>query len=569
MTLPMLALLLLSSPPALCRQEVLVRALAYSRHPWICTEANTRATCHPDYVSDFHPGRWVGLPYDWGGSDLLGQFDRALAAGRAAGSHSDHGVLACSAGQDCSGFVSRCWDLAHHSTASLWKVSSDLRPEDLRPGDAFNLPGVHVVLFGGLFADGWPLFFEATGSLVQVNPWEGWAAVEGYQPIRRDGLLETCAKPTGTMDFPIEIDALPFTALGDTRRSQSQVLDFCGAAPTKHTLGPEDLYHLTLTHPARLVATVQDDASADLDLALYRGRSSLDCVARDDRLLDLPLDCGDWLLAVDTFTNAEGLGHPGRYVLEVRTEARPGPCGVQPRADLEGQPASPCQAVGPSATFCNPNTGATACLALAGLAPFCTLPCAVPGDCLPWFPDACCLEASPLVGPPGRFCTPAAACDAGPGVQPSDEASQESDALDGGSQDSAAGPEDDGYEGPKDAGEAGGKQGRLDGGGGAGGGCCLQQARVPPGPPQPWVCLLALGLLGLRLCANLLCWSRRSGGEHAKPGENGRRDSPGLGHWQGPAGLQPGVHAGRAAGQEWPARGPARPPEGPNPGPPA
>jgi hypothetical protein len=52
-------------------------------------------------------------------------------------------------GVDCSAFVSAAWGLAtHFTTAAIPAISQPVTdPTDLRPGDAFNKPGSHVMLF--------------------------------------------------------------------------------------------------------------------------------------------------------------------------------------------------------------------------------------------------------------------------------------------------------------------------------------------------------------------------------------------------------------------------------------
>ena len=86
-------------------------------------------------------------------------------AGLAAGSHKRHGVSQCTAcGIDCSGFVAWCWghQKGSHdfSTATLDGLGARLAGnvyKDLKPGDALNKPGSHVVLFAGYRADGGPI----------------------------------------------------------------------------------------------------------------------------------------------------------------------------------------------------------------------------------------------------------------------------------------------------------------------------------------------------------------------------------------------------------------------------
>jgi hypothetical protein len=53
------------------------------------------------------------------------------------------------AGVDCSAFVSAAWGLSvHYTTAAIPAIAAAVaNPWDLRPGDALNKPGSHVMLF--------------------------------------------------------------------------------------------------------------------------------------------------------------------------------------------------------------------------------------------------------------------------------------------------------------------------------------------------------------------------------------------------------------------------------------
>lgn len=94
----------------------------------------------------------TGIPYKWGGFSSIEQFDRGLELGFYAGHLPRRGSSASSAqalGVDCSGLVSRCWDLpSKESTRSLGHLCYRLDGyADLLPGDAINLFDKHVMLF--------------------------------------------------------------------------------------------------------------------------------------------------------------------------------------------------------------------------------------------------------------------------------------------------------------------------------------------------------------------------------------------------------------------------------------
>ncbi|QRN94425.1 C40 family peptidase [Archangium violaceum] len=178
------------SARALGREEVMAEAARFAQHPWEMRAANQKGTCPGEYRSDHALGKQIGVPYAWGGSMELAEFDRRIGAGQAAGSHSGDGILTCVAGVDCSGFVSRVWRLAkRESTSTLGTVTRPITLEELLPGDALNKAGKHVVLFAGTRADGKPIIYEASGSASRVRmATPSWSYLAGYVPIRYPGI---------------------------------------------------------------------------------------------------------------------------------------------------------------------------------------------------------------------------------------------------------------------------------------------------------------------------------------------------------------------------------------------
>ncbi|HMN25934.1 MAG TPA: hypothetical protein PKE38_15625, partial [Ignavibacteriaceae bacterium] len=88
------------------------------------------------------------IPYKWGGFSSLAQFDNGLTIGRYAGDINTAGVSSYSVGVDCSGFVSRCWQMTYHSsTSNMPNITTQYASwNDLKPGDAIHKVG-HVRLF--------------------------------------------------------------------------------------------------------------------------------------------------------------------------------------------------------------------------------------------------------------------------------------------------------------------------------------------------------------------------------------------------------------------------------------
>jgi hypothetical protein len=91
-----------------------------------------------------------GVPYCWGCHGSLANFRQRIEAGTKAGNVCTHDTpRADVAGVDCSGFVSAAWGLSvHYTTAAIPSIAKALEnPWDLKPGDALNKPGSHVMLF--------------------------------------------------------------------------------------------------------------------------------------------------------------------------------------------------------------------------------------------------------------------------------------------------------------------------------------------------------------------------------------------------------------------------------------
>ena len=111
------------------------------------------------------PGWWktgatnIGMPYKWGGFDTPDSFRAGLREGRAAGDIYtlekrrllEAAVSDDTVGIDCSGLISRCWNLPRaYSTRTLQTLCEPVEPiTDLRPGDILNTHNAHVLLFAG------------------------------------------------------------------------------------------------------------------------------------------------------------------------------------------------------------------------------------------------------------------------------------------------------------------------------------------------------------------------------------------------------------------------------------
>jgi hypothetical protein len=167
------------SDPA--RDRLLSRAEAFLNASWKTADANLNTahadwSCRPPY--SVASERWAqpiflrgirkgvdvyGIPYLWGGKAGWQDFVARVQAGGIAGNVCTKTVagkavsVSGAAGIDCSGFISRVWELggAKRVDLSTSAIASNKfsRPvkllQNLQPGDALNKAGSHVRLFAG------------------------------------------------------------------------------------------------------------------------------------------------------------------------------------------------------------------------------------------------------------------------------------------------------------------------------------------------------------------------------------------------------------------------------------
>lgn len=507
-----LGLAVSSSASAITRTEVLLKAKAFAFHPWTATSANTKASCNGAYTSVYAPGDYMGLPYDWGGHMSLFTFDQQIAQGYGAGSYPADGILSCTAGVDCSGFVSQAWSSGHYTTSSVDQISTAISKAQLLPGDIFNDAGNHMAMYSHLLGSGEPALYESVFYNVHYSL-PGWSWLNGYIPRRYSKITGTTADdPSGTTEKPIVISSFPFVDSRDTAQSPSDVLDGCGADPSVPESGPEYIYQVTLTKPGTLSVTVQDDVGVDIDVHLYTSMNTNDCVARHDTSFTKALDCGTYYVVADTFAKS-GTSLSGAYTLTVNFTPSSGQaCGAGPKQyQFEGGAGDACSYPGnKSLPFCNPNLGVDTCL-YTSTSSFCSKPCASAGDC-GQFPGGCCAD----IGAGEKYCMPSAKCGGGApdsGVAPKPDAGGDpADAGQGGASGAAGGGGFSGSAGAAAGGSAGGTPnvGGAPGSGGApsGGNGSLGSSSgddsgcsvaTQPEPAPWWALASALGLAVARL----------------------------------------------------------------------
>lgn len=210
-----------SQSQTLTRAEAIAIAETFVNHTWQAKPSHVRHGKDSRGIEIHTPDRegghaqpsaeaWIvneqntGVPYKWGGFDNPKKFDAGLKADKGAGDlyTSEKRRLGGKAvsgdvvGIDCSGFVSRCWKLSEkHSTSTLAEVSRQLASaSELKPGDAMNTAGGHVLLFvkwldpeksRALFYEAAP-FSKTRASERDIAELTG----AGYQPLRFRGIRD-------------------------------------------------------------------------------------------------------------------------------------------------------------------------------------------------------------------------------------------------------------------------------------------------------------------------------------------------------------------------------------------
>ena len=164
-------------PAEVTREEALATGDTYVQHTWDCQSFNmTNGTVTaPDGDLVTTPG-WLSVgtmqkvPYQWGGFRSLSQFDSGIAGGGYAGDIHTSGVTSYAYGVDCSGFVSRCWNLPYqYSTSMMPQITGQYSSwDDLLPADAIHRVG-HVRMMVSRNANGTLNVVESSGADWRVS----------------------------------------------------------------------------------------------------------------------------------------------------------------------------------------------------------------------------------------------------------------------------------------------------------------------------------------------------------------------------------------------------------------
>ncbi len=179
-----------------------VNPAAYGHDPDTSCSGFTGRVRRPNYLHGKSQQEVRGIPYCWGCHGSLEQIRGKLERGVLAGNICTHNAPRGDAtGVDCSAFVSAAWGLANHfTTSAIPSIASRINPLDLRPGDALDKPGSHVMLFLRFTADRKAEVMESSpggcnGRVCHnVYPLASLLA-RGYMPVRFRALANDSSEP--------------------------------------------------------------------------------------------------------------------------------------------------------------------------------------------------------------------------------------------------------------------------------------------------------------------------------------------------------------------------------------
>jgi hypothetical protein len=145
------------------RDEVMERAKTFAEIDWQCERKNASRE-----YNLLVPGKtYLGVSYNYGGFDLPTEFSEKVRSGKVAGNYKKRcGERLCVrfdfAGLDCSGLVSRCWQVRRYSTLELPIIAIKIPRKLLKPGDILNSRNKHVVLFHSYDTEGQMWAYESS-----------------------------------------------------------------------------------------------------------------------------------------------------------------------------------------------------------------------------------------------------------------------------------------------------------------------------------------------------------------------------------------------------------------------
>ncbi len=196
--------------PQVISDDVLSTGAAYEELFWTCSADNlTDGVVYDDQGYPVRTPSWIvvgdnqKMPYKWGGFETIEMYLYGIDILKYAGDNYTDKCCGSSAavGVDCSGFVSRCWNLPKHYSTSMMDDGLTLpylNWSELEPGDAVHKVG-HVRLMVKHNGDGSLTVLEASGRDWRVSyRTYYYGDLSAYTPryyVNREGAPDNIPQP--------------------------------------------------------------------------------------------------------------------------------------------------------------------------------------------------------------------------------------------------------------------------------------------------------------------------------------------------------------------------------------
>lgn len=181
-----------SSEPCQPRAKMFSRALQYLYHHqcFLNGAIENDSSCVGRHIPPYLVGNASAcldsVSYSWGGFDSVDAFREKVLHIKAGNVNTAISPLpACTAGVDCSGFVSVLWGLkTKWNTEQIFKNTLGVLIDKMKTGDVFVKPNNHVLFYASRKNDELTTF-ESTvrpGKVIQSQHEVGWFVQHGYLP---------------------------------------------------------------------------------------------------------------------------------------------------------------------------------------------------------------------------------------------------------------------------------------------------------------------------------------------------------------------------------------------------
>ncbi|HCX3504811.1 TPA: hypothetical protein OZL71_001263 [Legionella pneumophila] len=183
---------LLHDVPCQSRTDMFLRAIQYlyNYQCYLSQSIENDSSCQgrtiPPYLVGNESQCLFSVSYSWGGFDSVDSFREKITRIKAGNVNTAIAPLpSCTAGVDCSGFISNIWGLkTKWNTSQIFEKTSPIYVEWMKTGDVFVKPGNHVILFVGTINDELSTLESVVrpGKVISNQHEIGWFVKHGYFP---------------------------------------------------------------------------------------------------------------------------------------------------------------------------------------------------------------------------------------------------------------------------------------------------------------------------------------------------------------------------------------------------